>query len=90
MKPSLIVGFEFVAKHTPLIVSATLPSLISVPPIVAVVNVMFVTAFVVRVGGTGAGAGFGVLSDLLQAIRQQEKKIVTKDKCFIVFILMRF
>jgi len=51
-----IVGFADVLQHTPRAVTVAPPSLVILPPLVAVVLVIEDAAVVVRVGTTGATA----------------------------------
>ena len=46
-----VVGLEEVLQHTPLVVTGDDPSELTFPPQVAEVDVMFVTEFVLTVGG---------------------------------------
>ncbi len=48
----LAVGFCDVLQHTPLAVTAEPPSLVTLPPLVAVVEVMLLAEVVVTVGAT--------------------------------------
>ena len=47
-----VVGLAEVLQHTPLAVTATPPTSVTFPPLVAVAEVMFETAVVVTVGAT--------------------------------------
>ena len=53
---SAMVGDRFVPQQTPRDVIGELPSLVIVPPLVAVVDEMFVATVVVRVGVTLGGS----------------------------------
>lgn len=50
---SVFVGFRDKPQHTPLVVIAVPPSLVTIPPLNAVVSLMFVTTAVETIGSSG-------------------------------------
>ena len=67
-----MVGFSEVFQQTPLEVTTAVPSLVTFPPVVAVVCVIPVTSVVVTTGGVGF-----FLHEVIQ-IREQVKRIIIK------------
>ena len=65
-----MVGFAVVLQHNPLAVTDAPPSFETIPPLIAEFIVIFVTAFVVKVGITGS---FLQLSTIVITITKQTK-----------------
>ena len=68
------IGVVLVLQHTPLAVILAPPSLVILPPLIAVINVMLFIAVVVIIGSVGGtGGGGGGLGFIFKSHFSQEK-----------------
>ena len=81
-----IVGFVKIPQQTPLEVTSSFPSEVTVPPVVALVCVISLTLAVVTTGRSLSSAGLGMVSSFLH----ESKNCIEKIKMQIVIDTLNY